>query len=193
MILKIDSTKEILEQNKICIFCKSELVLTYELALTKINHGFYQQGDYLIFKSDPTYFNYARIDLNTDEFQINRTNKSAFYINYKSVNFLRKCFNCSYDFTIRYGKYKFTDKQGNSTNFGKPSLESISFKYIKTPSVVLVTNNYLYNDSKIVHLTFENKNFLELKKEVKVESVINFDYSNIESIKNKIESILLFF
>lgn len=194
MIQEVKNTLDILNKNTKCIFCNSILTLSAEIALSKINQSFTIENNFLCFKFDPKYFNLARIDLNTDEFQVERTTTSAFYINYKSVNFIRKCYYCNNDFFIKYGKYKFESIDGKSTNFGKPEIDYLSFKLIDLDkkNIYYVINNYSYNESKIIYMTYIDNYFLQVKNEFKFDSKIDFDYSSKEAILNKIESLILF-
>ena len=194
MIQEVKSTSDILNKNTKCIFCNSTLSLSAEIALSKVNQSFEIKDNLLCFKYDPNYFSLAQINLDTDEFQIERTNRSAYYINYKSVNFIRKCYYCNNDFFIKYGKYKFESIEGKQTSFGKPEIDYVSFKLIDqdNKNIYYVINNYSYNESKIIHLTYVENYILQVKTELKFDSRINFNYSDKDQIKNKIESLLLF-
>lgn len=188
MVQEVCSTLDILNKNQKCMFCDSNLILMSELALTKLNPSFNVSNNYLTFKTDPNYFVYARIDLNTDEFQIEKHQNPALFTNYKSIHFYRKCVFCNFDFTIKYSKYKFKDA------FGTPKLDSVDFKIINfdTQIIYYVNNNYADNLSKIKALSYESNYYLQLKSEHKFDFKIDFNYKNIDSIKNKLESIIVF-
>jgi hypothetical protein len=188
MVQEVHSTLDILNKNKKCLFCDSNLILMSELALTKISPTFSINNNHLIFKTDPNYFLYARIDLNTDEFQIEKNQNPALFINYRSIHFYRKCVYCNFDFTIKYSKYKFKE------NVGSTKLDTVEFKFInnETQSIYLVSNNYFDNLSKVKFLSYESNYYLQLKSEHKFDFKLDFNYNNINSIKDKLESIVVF-
>lgn len=188
MIQEVNSTLDILNKNKKCLFCKSDLILMSELALTKLNPSFTINSNYLNFKVDLNYFLYARIDLNTDEFQIEKLQNSFLIVNYKSINFYRKCVFCKYDFTIKYTKYKFKE------NFGSTKLDHVDFKYIdlENKDIYFVSNYYNDKFTKIKYLSYESNHFLQLKNEYRFDNQINFDYQDINSIHSRLKSISLF-
>jgi hypothetical protein len=188
MIQEVNSTLDILNKNKKCLFCSSDLILMSELALTKLNPSFTVNNNYLNFKVDLNYFLYARIDLKTDEFQIEKLQNPALFTNYKSINFYRKCVFCKYDFTIKYTKYKFKE------HFGSTKLDYVDFKYIdiNNKDIYFVSNNHNDNYAKIKYLSYESNYFLQLKNEYKFDNKIDFDYSDIDSIHSKLKSISLF-
>lgn len=189
--LNISTVRDIVEQNKICPFCYSDILLSAELALTKRNSTFKIINDNIIFDVDQKYFSHANININNQEFDIQKINTSSpgIYINYKSASFQRICYFCPNNFTIKYSKFKF-----NENKIVSLKIELIHFKFFydnNNKILFNITNNYNSNETNIKRITFNNEFVYELKEDINLP-MVNFDFSSKENILDKINSILLF-
>lgn len=190
MITKdISSIKDILDKNKTCPFCLSNLSLSANLALTKKNSGFFVKDNYINFNADPKFFKNVRINIENQNFEIEKINNGSF-TNYRSVCLLRSCHFCNHNFQIKYSRFKYIESTISSV-----SLESISFKiFIEGNKNVLlnITNNYFTNETIVEKYSFENNLIIyEINENLKY-SLIDFDYFDKDKIINKVSSILYF-
>lgn len=189
----ISKIRDILDKNQYCPFCNSFLSLSADLALTKSHSSFNIENNQIIFNVDPKYFDHAIIDLEKSIFEIEKSktiNPTSLFLNYKSVNFQRTCHFCINNFTLKYSKFKFVENKIESVK-----IESIYFKlFIKDEksSLYHITNNFNLEETQVKKLSFIHNSLYEISSNY-ITSMIDFDFSSIDKIYDKIDSILLFY
>lgn len=189
----ISKIRDILDKNKICPFCKSNLSLSADLALSKSHSGFFVKGNEIIFDINPKYFNHAKINIEEQTFDIeisNQIHPQSLFINYKSVNFQRTCHFCINNFCLKYSRFKFDNNQINSVR-----LESISFKVFingEPNKLFNISSNYILEETTLKKLSFQDDVLYQIENNIFLP-LVDFNFSSIDDIYDKIESIVLFY
>lgn len=190
--IDISKPKDIIEKNKICPFCKSNLSLSAEVPITKSYSGFKIDNNEIIFDVNPKYFNHAKINLEDNSFNIekNAPPHNPLFVNYKNVSFQRTCHFCINNFHIKYTKFKYENDIIQSVG-----IDTIFFKFFvssKKDDLYRITNNFKSNETIISKLTFVENYLYEISTSINIP-LIEWDFDSNEKIYSKLESIILFY